>query len=138
MLIKIGDREYEAEFNGYTPIVYSQSFADDIGGGRTRPRDIADAVSCIAASLTEYGVPAITPLLEILYSCIRTANPKWRQGFKDWAAEIPGSAFSLESGDGWATGVMQIVESNFFPSAAAAVGAKGAKDAAAAAAAESA
>ena len=77
MLINVGEKSYEATFNAFTPIAYSRCFNEVVEGGRKRPKDIADAVSKIAGSLMTSDVPAIVPLLEIFYACIKTATPKF-------------------------------------------------------------
>ena len=110
MLIKVGEKSYEATFNAFTPIAYSRCFNEVVEGGRKRPKDIADAVSKIAGSLMTSDVPAIVPLLEIFYACINT-------GFDEWVSSFPSDAYNLERKDGWASDVMRIVEDNFFPSA---------------------
>ena len=74
--------------------------------------------------------PAIVPLLEIFYACIKTATPKFDTGFDEWVSSFPSDAYNLERKDGWASDVMRIVEDNFFPSAAKdAVEAEGAEKA---------
>lgn len=118
MLIKVGEKEFEATFNAFTPIAYSRCFNEVVEGGRKRPKDIADAVSKIAGSLMTSDVPAIVPLLEIFYACIKTATPKFDTGFDEWVSSFPPDAYNLERRDGWASDVMRIVEDNFFPSAA--------------------
>lgn len=118
MLIKVGEKEFEATFNAFTPIAYSRCFNEVVEGGRKRPKDIADAVSKIAGSLMTSDVPAIVPLLEIFYACIKTATPKFDTGFDEWVSSFPSDAYNLERKDGWASDVMSIVEDNFFPSAA--------------------
>lgn len=122
MIIKVGDREFEAVFNAFTPIAYSRCFTEVVENGRTRPKDIADAVSKIAGSLMTGDVPAIVPLLEIFYACIKTATPKFDTGFDKWVSSFPPDAYNLERRDGWAADVMGIVEDNFFPSAKEDVG----------------
>ncbi|EEA89615.1 hypothetical protein [Collinsella stercoris] len=131
MDIRIGEKAYKAEFNGFTPIAFSRAFKEVAENGRKRPRDIAEAVSRIADSITTYGVPAVTPLLEILYACIKTAEPTFSKTFDEWVSALPSSAFNLERKDGWATDVMRIVEDNFFPSAKDGVEAEAAEKAAA-------
>lgn len=118
MLINVGEKSYEATFNAFTPIAYSRCFNEVVDGGRKRPKDIADAVSKIAGSLMTSDVPAIVPLLEIFYACIKTATPKFDIGFDEWVSSFPPDAYNLERRDGWASDVMRIVEDNFFPSAA--------------------
>ena len=86
MLIKVGEKSYEATFNAFTPIAYSRCFNEVVEGGRKRPKDIADAVSKIAGSLMTSDVPAIVPLLEIFYACIKTATPKFDTGFDEWVS----------------------------------------------------
>lgn len=117
MLIKVGEKSYEATFNAFTPIAYSRCFNEVVEGGRKRPKDIADAVSKIAGSLMTSDVPAIVPLLEIFYACIKTATPKFDTGFDEWVSSFPSDAYNLERKDGWSSDVMRIVEDNFFPSA---------------------
>lgn len=130
MVIKVGENEFEATFNAFTPIAYSRCFNEVVEGGRKRPKDIADAVSKIAGSLMTSDVPAIVPLLEIFYACIKTAMPKFDTGFDEWVSSFPSDAYNLERRDGWASDVMRIVEDNFFPSAAKdAVEAEGAEKA---------
>lgn len=121
MKVTIGGTEYDAEFNGFTPIAYSRCFSETMENGKRRPKDIADAVSKIADSLSSFGLPAIVPLLEILYACIKTANPKFDVSFDDWVSALPPDVYNLERADGWATDVMGFVEENFFPSARNAV-----------------
>lgn len=118
MVIKVGENEYEATFNAFTPIAYSRCFNEVVEGGRKRPKDIADAVSKIAGSLMTSDVPAIVPLLEIFYACIKTANPQFDEKFDEWVSSFPADGYDLERKDGWATDVMRIVMDNFFPSAA--------------------
>lgn len=116
MKVEIGGTAYDAEFNGFTPIAYSRCFFEVLDNGKRRPRDIADAVSKIADSLTTYDVPAIAPMLEILYACIKTADPKFSVGFDEWVSGLPAGVYNLERADGWAADVMRVVEDNFFPS----------------------
>lgn len=117
MIIKVGENEFEAVFNAFTPIAYSRCFSVVNANGTQRPKDIADAVSQIASSLMTSDVPAIVPLLEIFYACIKTASPKFDTAFDDWVSSFPPDAYNLERKDGWASDVMRIVEDNFFPSA---------------------
>lgn len=122
MLIEVGDKKFEAVFNGFTPIAYSRCFSEKTERGTMRPKDIADAVSKIADSLITYDVPAITPLLEIFYACIKTADLGLSEkqitiGFDEWVAGFPADAYDLQRGEGWAADVMSIVEENFFPKA---------------------
>lgn len=138
MKISNGAKEYEAVFNGFTPIAYSRCFSEKTERGTMRPKDIADAVSKIADSLITYDVPAITPLLEIFYACIKTADISREEkqlavGFDDWVSEFPAESFDLQNGDGWATDVMHIVEENFFPKAKEHVDAETAEETGAAA-----
>lgn len=133
MVIKIGETAYEAEFNGFTPIVFSRCFTVqklDASGKPTgiyRPKDINESVGLLADSLQSYGVPAMAPLLEILYACIKTATPKFDDPFGDWVKALPAGTFDLQKGDGWAADVIKIVEDNFFPSASNGVAPKTAK-----------
>ena len=73
-------------------------------------------------------VPAIVPLLEIFYACIKTATPKFDTGFDEWVSSFPSDAYNLERKDGWSSDVMRIVEDNFFPSAKEDVEAKTAEE----------
>lgn len=133
MVIKVGDTEYEAAFNGFTPIAFSRCFHVVNDNGTKRPKDISEAVGLITESLRSVGIPAITGLLEIFYACIKTANPKFDVPFNDWVAGFPADSFDMRNGDGWATDVMHIVEDNFFPSTSDGVDTEGAGKAAAAA-----
>ena len=103
MLIKVGEKEFEATFNAFTPIAFSRCFNVVKPNGTMRPMD-------------KFGFPPIVPLLEIFYACIKTANPKFDEKFDDWVSAFPAEAFDLERADGWAHDVMQIVRDNFFPS----------------------
>ena len=100
MIVKIGDNEYEAICNGLTPIAY-----------------INEAVGAILDAQRVYGFPPIVPLLEILYACIKTADPRFPVKFDDWAAAFPADAYDLGRSDGWASDVMDLVAENFFPHA---------------------
>lgn len=116
MLIKVGDKEFEATFNAFTPIAYSRCFTVENTNGSRRPKDINEAVGAILSAQMEYGFPPIAPLLEIFYACIKTASPKFDEGFDDWVSAFPADAYDLGRSDGWASDVMEIVTDNFFPS----------------------
>ena len=119
MEITVGDKTYTAEFNGFTPIAYSRCFSVEKENGTLRPKDIAEAVGKIGDTMATYGIPAIEPVLEIFYACIKTADPKFKVSFDDWAASFPSDAYDLQREDGWATDVMSgLIEPNFFPSSA--------------------
>ena len=117
MLIKVGEKEFEATFNAFTPIVYSRCFHVENPNGTRRPKDINEAVGTILAAQSEYGFPPIAPLLEIFYACIKTSTPKFDEKFDDWVSALPADAYDLGRSDGWASDVMGIVQDNFFPSA---------------------
>jgi hypothetical protein len=122
MVIKVGELEFEADFNGWTPIAFSHVFKvetlDNEGNptGKFRPKDINEDVGLIVESMQACGMPAMSALLEIFYACIKTATPALKQSFSDWVKSLPKEAFDLQKGDGWAADVMGIVEDNFFPS----------------------
>lgn len=123
MVIDFGEgMEFEATFNGFTPIVFSRTFnVDMLDGdgkptGRRRPKDINEDVDLIIETMRACGMPSMTALLEICYACIKTAKPRWALGFDKWVKSLPPAAFDLQKGDGWAADVMGIVEDNFFPS----------------------
>lgn len=116
MLIKVGDKEFEATFNAFTPIAYSRCFNVENPNGSRRPKDINEAVGAILSAQMEYGFPPIAPLLEIFYACIKTASPKFDEKFDDWVSGFPSDAYDLGRSDGWASDVMEIVTDNFFPS----------------------
>lgn len=122
MVIKIGEMEFEAAFNGFTPIVFSRVFRvekltnEGKPTGNFRPKDINEAVGLVADSMQTCGMPAMSALLEIFYACIKTAAPKFNESFNDWVTSLPMEAFDLQKGDGWAADVMGIIEENFFPS----------------------
>lgn len=122
MVIKVGELEFEADFNGWTPIAFSRVFKvetlDNEGNptGKFRPKDINEDVGLIVESMQACGMPAMSALLEIFYACIKTATPAFKQPFSDWVKSLPREAFDLQKGDGWAADVMGIVEDNFFPS----------------------
>lgn len=136
MIVKIGDVEIEAVFNGFTPIVFSRCFTvEKIGEdgnptGRYRQKDINENVGQIADTMKACGMPPMAALLEILYACARTANPKFDEPFGSWVRSLPQEAFDLQKGDGWAADVMKIVEDNFFPDAPDGVDAKATEKAA--------
>lgn len=134
MKIKVGDSEFEATFNAFTPIAFSRCFNVVNPNGTTRPKDINEDTGAILENLDKFGFPPIVPLLEIFYACIKTADPKFDEKFDDWVSSFPVDEFDLERRDGWATDVMQIVMDNFFPRAKKdAVGAAQAEKAASAA-----
>ena len=111
MVIDFGEgMEFEATFNGFTPIVFSRTFNVEKPSGATRPKGM------IVETMRSCGMPSMTALLEIAYACIKTAKPRWALGFDKWVKSLPPAAFDLQKGDGWAADVMGIVEDNFFPS----------------------
>lgn len=116
MVITIGEVEYEAVFNGFTPIVFSRTFTVEKPDGKTRPKDINEDVGMIVETMQSCGMPSMTALLEIFYACIKTAKPRFTTPFEKWVKTLPPEAFDLQDGDGWAADVMGIVEANFFPS----------------------
>lgn len=116
MKITVGDKGFEAVFNGFTPIVFSRCFTVEKPNGATRPKDINEDVSLIVETMKDIGMPPMVPLLEIFYACVKTANRKFSKPFDKWVAELPLEAFDLQKGDGWAADVMGIIEDNFFPS----------------------
>lgn len=122
MKIAVGDMEFDAVFNGFTPVVFSRTFTVDkftANGeptGAKRPKDINEDVGMIVESMQACGMPAMAALLEIFYACIKTANRKFDTPFIAWVESLPAEAFDLQKGDGWAADVMGIVEDNFFPS----------------------
>lgn len=127
MKIKIGDTEYEAQFNAFTPIAYSRCFSVTGAKGLERPKDINEAVGAILDANGRYGFPPVVPLLEILYACIKTADPKFDQKFDDWVSALPMSAFDLQDPNSWASDVTDLVQQNFFPHAADGVAAEAAE-----------
>lgn len=134
MLIKVGEQEFEATFNAFTPVAYSRCFTVENPNGTERPKDINEAVGAVLAAQSEYGFPPIIPLLEIFYACIKTASPKFDTGFDDWVSSFPADAYDLGRSDGWASDVMKIVGDNFFPSSKKDVGTETAEEESAAAA----
>lgn len=117
MVIKVGENEYEATFTAFTPIAFSRCFNVENDNGAKRPKDIAEDVGMIFASMQTVGIPAITALLEIFYACIKTATPKFDVPFKEWVEGFPPEAYDMQKEEGWASDVMQIVRDNFFQSA---------------------
>lgn len=116
MKIPVGETEYEAVFNAFTPIAFSRCFSVMKKTGSARPKDIAEAVGVIAETLSTFGMPAIEPILEIFYACIKTADPKFDVSFDDWVMTFPADAYDMGNGDGWAADVMKrLIEPNFFP-----------------------
>lgn len=119
MEIKVGTEAYNAEFNGFTPIAYSRCFHVTKPNGTSRPKDISEAVGVIGDTVTTYGIPAIEPLLEIFYACIKTADQKFPTSFDEWVSSFPADAYDMGRSDGWAADVMGgLIEPNFFPSTA--------------------
>lgn len=117
MVIKVGEKEFEATFNAFTPIAFSRCFNVVKPNGTMRPKDINEDVGAILDNLDKFGFPPIVPLLEIFYACIKTATPKFDEGFDRWVSSFPTDEFDLERTDGWASDVMGIVLDNFFPHA---------------------
>lgn len=134
MVIKVGEVEYEAEFNGFTPIVFSRTFYVEKPNGQQRPKDINEDVGLIVETMQSCGMPSMSALLEIFYACIKTAKPKWSTPFNKWVKSLPQEAFDLQKGDGWAADVMDIVEVNFFPTTSDGMDTTPAEDASTAAA----
>lgn len=118
MLIKVGEKEFEATFNAFTPIAFSRCFNVVKPNGTMRPKDINEDTGAILENLGKFGFPPLVPLLEIFYACIKTANPQFDEKFDEWVSSFPADGYDLERKDGWATDVMRIVMDNFFPSAA--------------------
>lgn len=118
MLIKVGEKEFEATFNAFTPIAFSCCFNVVKPNGTMRPKDINEDTGAILENLDKFGFPPLVPLLEIFYACIKTANPQFDEKFDEWVSSFPADGYDLERKDGWATDVMRIVMDNFFPSAA--------------------
>lgn len=118
MLITVGDKQYEATFNAFTPIAFSRCFNVVKPNGTMRPKDINEDTGAILENLDKFGFPPLVPLLEIFYACIKTANPKFDEKFDEWVSSFPADGYDLERKDGWATDVMRIVKDNFFPRAA--------------------
>ena len=103
MVIDFGEgMEFEATFNGFTPIVFSRTFNVEKPNGATRPKDINEDVGMIVETMKSYGMPSMTALLEIAYACIKTAKQRWGLGFDKWVKSLPPAAFDLQKGDGWA------------------------------------
>ena len=100
MVIDFGDgMEFEATFNGFTPIVFSRTFSVEKPNGATRPKDINEDVGMIVETMKSCGMPSMTALLEIAYACIKTAKPRWGLGFDKWVKSLPPAAFDLQKGD---------------------------------------
>lgn len=121
MEIRIGEETYKAELNAFTPIVYSRCFTTEGAKGLRRPKDINEAIGAVLEVNGKYGFPPVLPLLEVLYACIKTADPKFDAKFEDWVSSLPMSAFDLQVEDGWASDVTDLIQQNFFPNAAAGV-----------------
>ena len=75
MVIDFGDgMEFEATFNGFTPIVFSRTFSVEKPNGATRPKDINEDVGMIVETMKSCGMPSMTALLEIAYTvCMRSS-----------------------------------------------------------------
>ena len=114
--INIGGSTVPVACNGFTPIVFSREFSVERPDGSKRPKDINEDVSVILEVTSTFKVAPIVPLLEIFYSCAKTANPKLKP-FKEFIGDFPPDAYDLERSGGWSADVMGIVKENFFPNA---------------------
>lgn len=114
--INIGGSTVPVACNGFTPIVFSREFSVERPDGSERPKDINEDVSVILEVTSAFKVAPIVPLLEIFYSCAKTANPKLKP-FKEFIGDFPPDAYDLERSGGWSADVMGIVKENFFPHA---------------------
>lgn len=114
--ITIGDISVPVACNGFTPIVFSREFSVERSDGSKRPKDINEDVSMILEVTSASSVAPIVPLLEIFYSCAKTANPKLKP-FEELIGDFPPDAYDLERSGGWSADVMEIVKENFFPHA---------------------
>lgn len=114
--INIGDSTVPVACNGFTPIVFSREFSVERPDGSKRPKDINEDVTMILEVSSAIHLAPIVPLLEIFYSCAKTANPKLKP-YEEWIGEFPPDAYDLERSGGWSADVMDIVRENFFPHA---------------------
>lgn len=114
--INIGGSAVPVACNAFTPIVFSREFSVERADGSKRPKDINEDVSMILEVTSASSVAPIVPLLEILYSCAKTANPKIKP-FNEFIGDFPPDAYDLERSGGWSADVMEIVKENFFPHA---------------------
>ena len=74
MVIDFGEgMEFEATFNGFTPIVFSRTFSVEKPNGATRPKDINEDVGMIVETMQSCGMPSMTALL-------RASRPRSRVG----------------------------------------------------------
>lgn len=112
--INIGDVTVPVACNGFTPIVFSREFSVERADGSKRPKDINEDVTMILEVTSATHVAPIVPLLEIFYSCAKTANPKIKP-FNEFIGDFPPDAYDLECSGGWSSDVMDIVKENFFP-----------------------
>ena len=114
--INIGGSAVPVACNAFTPIVFSREFSVERADGSKRPKDINEDVSMILEVTSASSVAPIVPLLEIFYSCAKTADPKLKP-FEEWIGDFPPDAYDLERSGGWSADVMGIVKDNFFPHA---------------------
>lgn len=112
--ITVGGKTYPVACNAFTPIVFSREFSVERADGSKRPKDINEDVSMILEVTSASSVAPVVPLLEIFYSCAKTANPKLKP-FEKWIGDFPPDAYDLERSGGWSADVMGIVKDNFFP-----------------------
>ncbi len=112
--IAVGGKTYPVACNAFTPIVFSREFSVERADGSKRPKDINEDVSMILEVTSASSVAPVVPLLEIFYSCAKTANPKLKP-FEEWIGDFPPDAYDLERSGGWSADVMRIVKDNFFP-----------------------
>lgn len=112
--INIGGSTFPVACNGFTPIVFSREFSVERPDGSKRPKDINEDVTMILEVTSATHIAPIVPLLEIFYSCAKTANPKMKP-YEEWIGDFPPDAYDLERSGGWSADVMDIVKENFFP-----------------------
>lgn len=110
-------KELELECSAFTPIVFSESFSVEKPDGGHRPKDLTEAIAEITDRIAESGVPPMSPLLEVLYACAKSADLKI-PGFRKWLESLPDDALDLSREDGWAKEVIDLITQQFFRSSA--------------------
>lgn len=111
MLITVGDKQYEAVVNGFTPIAFSSTFRVAKKNGEWREKDISEDISLIVDA---DSIPPILPLLECFYAFVKSANPAFKTSFKEFVESFPAEAYDLTAEGGWSEAVAELIKENFF------------------------
>lgn len=106
--------EHTIDCNAFTPVIYAEEFTVT-RKGKEVPEDINAAVKDVMTFTEENDLPPMLKMLQFFWAFEKTANPKL-QGFKAWLKALPVSVMALDEKGGWASAVMDEINTAFFPS----------------------